>query len=74
MYESGLKKFARSFVLIIFALIVGILTYLCLFLNAYTSVDEKTTIISDNPFKMIFYFILILVGLFFIRRYYQLQK
>lgn len=74
MYESGLKKYARSFVLIIFALIVGILTYLCLFLNAYTSVDEKTTIISDNPFKMIIYFILILVGLFFIRRYYQLQK
>lgn len=74
MYESGLKKFARSFVLAIFAIIVVILTYLCLFLNTYTSVDEKTTIVSDNPFKMIFYFIIVLIALFFIRRYYQVQK
>lgn len=74
MYESGLKKFARNFVLIIFAVIVAILTYLCLFLNAYTSVDEKTTIVSDNPFKMILYFIVVLIVLFFIRRYYQVQK
>ena len=53
MYESGLKKFARSFVLIVYALIIIVLTYLCTFFNAYTSVDEKTTIVSDNPFKLI---------------------
>ncbi len=74
MYESGLKKFARSIVLMIYALIIIVLTYLCTFFNAYTSVDEKTTIVSDNPFKLILYFIAVLIALFFIRRYYQVQK
>ena len=74
MYESGLKKVARSFVLIVFALIVSVLTYLCIFYNAYTSVDEKTTIVADHPFRLILYFIGVLVILFFVRRYYQVQK
>ena len=35
MYEEGLKKTGRNIVLAIFAIIVGILTFLSMFLNTY---------------------------------------
>ena len=56
MYEEGLKKTGRNIVLAIFAIIVGILTFLSMFLNTYISIEERTTIIEDNPYKMIIYF------------------
>ena len=74
MYEEGLKKTGRNIVLAIFAIIVGILTFLSMFLNTYISIEERTTIIEDNPYKMIIYFIIVLVVLFFVRRFYKLQK
>ena len=37
MYEEGLKKTGRNIVLAIFAIIVGILTFLSMFLNTYIS-------------------------------------
>ena len=74
MYEEGLKKTGRNIVLAIFAIIVGILTFLSMFLNTYISIEERSTIIEDNPYKMIIYFIVVLVALFFVRRFYKLQK
>lgn len=53
---------------------MGILTFLSMFLNTYISIEERTTIIEDNPYKMIIYFIIVLVVLFFVRRFYKLQK
>ena len=52
MYEEGLKKTGRNIVLAIFAIIVGILTFLSMFLNTYISIEERTTIIEDNPYKI----------------------
>ena len=46
MYEEGLKKTGRNIVLAIFAIIVGILTFLSMFLNTYISIEERTTIIN----------------------------
>lgn len=45
-----------------------------MFLNTYISIEERTTIIEDNPYKMIIYFVVVLVALFFVRRFYKLQK
>lgn len=74
MYEKGLKRFCRNTVLIIFAVIIALLTYSSMFINTYISVEEKATYVIDNPFKMIIYFLIVLVIMFLIRRFFKLSK
>ena len=73
MFDSQLKKFGKNFILIVFTIITILLTYLSLFLNAYTSVDEKTTIVLDNPFKVIGWFIFVLIAFYFVRKFFKTQ-
>lgn len=73
MFDSELKKFGRSFFVFFFSVITLILTYLSLFLNAYTSVDEKTTIELDNPFTILLWFTVVLIAICVIRKYYKTQ-
>ena len=57
MYEEGLKKTGRNIVLAIFAIIVGILTFLSMFLNTNppTVTSEIVYIIGWNAKKGIKY-------------------
>ena len=71
MFDSQIKKVGKNFILIVFTIITILLTYLSLFLNAYTSVDEKTTIVLDNPFKVIGWFIIVLIAFYFVRKFFN---
>lgn len=74
MFDSKIKKLGKNFVLGVFTVIMVVLTLLCLFNNAYISVDEHTTIVPDQPFQLIGYFIVILFVIYMMRKFIRTQE
>lgn len=74
MYEKGLKKTCRDFILLVFSIIIGMLTYASIFINTHIAYYEEHQYVYDKPYKILICFILLIVVTFFIRKYFKIEK
>lgn len=71
MYEKGLKRLCRDFILLIFSIIVAILTFASMFTSTHLAYWEEHQYVFDNPYKMIVSFILLIIFIVFIKNNYK---
>lgn len=68
MFDSELKKFVRKVIMIIFGIIITVLTILSMFNTSIMDINEWSTIVGDNPFVILGWFIGVVFAIYFLRK------
>ena len=74
MFDSKLKRIARTFIIIVFGVVVTLLTLLSMFNTNYIDINERSIVVSDDPFKILGWFIIVVFAIYLIRKFFKTQK